>query len=289
MAIASNATAVSGDPFRAAQGGTYPDSLVVVAGTGTEVGKTWVGCRLIEELRARGVRVAARKPAQSYELGTPLGVTDAALLAAAAGCRPEEVCPPHRWYGAAMAPPMAALALGRSSFTIADLLRELRWPERGQGGGPSAVTDASAGDTSTAGVSTGDTSTGKGPSVGLVELAGGLRSPLAQDGDCVDLVARLRPDMTLLVGDAGLGTINESRLSIDTLVAHGGADPATVVVILNRFQADDRLHRANRVWLADRYGFDVVVTPGEEGALADRVFNAGHRTRRDHDNVPSSP
>ncbi len=38
-----------------------PDLLVAVAGTGTEVGKTWVACRLAAELRARGLAVAARE------------------------------------------------------------------------------------------------------------------------------------------------------------------------------------------------------------------------------------
>lgn len=31
-----------------------PDLLVAVAGTGTEVGKTWVACRLAAELRGDG-------------------------------------------------------------------------------------------------------------------------------------------------------------------------------------------------------------------------------------------
>ena len=34
-----------------------PALLVVVAGTGTDVGKTWVGCQLVTELRAKGLRV----------------------------------------------------------------------------------------------------------------------------------------------------------------------------------------------------------------------------------------
>ena len=36
--------------------------LVIVSGTATEVGKTWVGAALARELRGRGVTVAARKP-----------------------------------------------------------------------------------------------------------------------------------------------------------------------------------------------------------------------------------
>ncbi|MBV8560261.1 MAG: AAA family ATPase, partial [Acidimicrobiia bacterium] len=56
-----------------------PERLVLVAGTGTEVGKTWVAARLAEALRARGTRVAARKPAQSF--APDEGPTDAEALA----------------------------------------------------------------------------------------------------------------------------------------------------------------------------------------------------------------
>ena len=44
--------------------------------------------------------------------------------AGAAASRPTSVCPPHRWYEVPMAPPMAADALGRPPFTIADLVAE---------------------------------------------------------------------------------------------------------------------------------------------------------------------
>ena len=44
-----------------------PALLIGVVGTNTEVGKTWVASRLLAALKARGLRVAARKPVQSYE------------------------------------------------------------------------------------------------------------------------------------------------------------------------------------------------------------------------------
>ena len=152
-----------------------------MVGTGTDIGKTWVGARLLAGLRAAGATTSARKPAQSFDPADDPGHYDAALLGAASGEAPEFVCPPHRWYEVAMAPPMAADALGRPSFSVADLSAELRWP---------AVP----------------------PDVGLVETAGGLRSPLAEDGDCLAFCAVLEPDLVLLVADAGLGTINAVRL-----------------------------------------------------------------------------
>jgi dethiobiotin synthase len=199
---------------------TRPERLVLVVGSGTEVGKTWVTCRLARALRRRGLIVVARKPAQSYDVGDDLSDTDAALLAHATGDHPAAVCPQHRWYPVAMAPPMAAEALGRRPFTIADLVDELAWP---------AVVG-----------------------VGLVEAAGGVRSPLAADGDAAALAGALRPDRVVLVADAGLGTINGVRLSMAALA------PWPVTVVLNRFDPADDLHVRNLEWLGGVDGFDVV-------------------------------
>jgi dethiobiotin synthetase len=226
-----------------------PERLVLVCGTGTEVGKTWVCARLLVELRSRGLTVAARKPAQSFDIdseGARLGgPTDAELLGAASGEYPGAVCHSYRSYHRAMAPPMAAEALGLPSFTVADLVGEMSWP-------PGPV------------------------QVGVVETAGGVRSPQAADGDATDLAVALAPDVVVLVADAGLGTINGVRLSMDAL-AHGttalGGVPT--VVVLDRFDGHHDIHRRNRQWLAERTGYTVVTLPGEERLLADLVSRAG--------------
>ncbi|MCU0311922.1 MAG: dethiobiotin synthase [Acidimicrobiales bacterium] len=197
---------------------------VVVAGTGTEVGKTWVGSHLLRELRANGLDVAARKPAQSFDPDDR--TTDAHELARATGEDPGDVCPRHRWYPVPMAPPMAADALGRPSFTIADLVAETVWPV-------------------------------PAPDLGLVETAGGVRSPHAVDGDAVTLVEELQPDVVVLVSDAGLGTINAVRLSLEAL--DRGAHVATPLVFLNRFDRADELHRRNQAWLDEHLDVEVLV------------------------------
>jgi dethiobiotin synthetase len=210
-----------------------PEHLVVVCGTGTEVGKTWV---------------AARKPAQSFDLdaeGVRLGgSTDAERLGAASGELPDYVCPTWRSYHLAMAPPMAAQALGLPAFTVADLVDELAWPDE-------QVT------------------------LGLVETAGGVGSPQAEDGDAVDLVAALEPDLVVLVADAGLGTINAVRLSLTALA--GSAALPEAIVVLDRFDGRHDLHRRNREWLSDRDGSRVLVFPGDERALADFVLGSCSR------------
>lgn len=188
--------------------------LVVCAGTGTDVGKTWVGIETLCAARAAGLSVAARKPAQSFDPDDP-HPTDAAALAAATGESPQDVCPDHRSYPVAMAPPMAAEALGQEPPTMAALVAETVWPT------PS-------------------------PQLRWVESAGGVRSPLASDGDTVALCHQLSPDLVVLVADAGLGTINAVRLAASALDEH------LVVVYLNRFDYGRHLHQANQRWLAGR-------------------------------------
>jgi dethiobiotin synthetase len=196
--------------------------LVLVLGTGTEVGKTWVACRLAVALRDRELKVAARKPVLSYDPDDDPAMSDASLLARATDETPEAVCAPHRWYPVAMAPPMAADALGRPAFTIDELISEMIWPG--------------------------------GTAVGLVESAGGVLSPIADDADGVSLAERLNPDLVVLVADAGLGTINAVLLSVGVL------EPWPVIVVLNRYDQLDDLHRRNRAWLVDRAQLDVVIS-----------------------------
>jgi len=223
--------------------GARPAVVVLVAGTGTEVGKTWVSARLLEAWRAAGLTVAARKPAQSFAPGD--GPTDADVLAGASGEDPDVVCPPARSYPVPMAPPMAADVLGRPVPTVA-ALADVDWP-----GAPVAL--------------------------GLVETAGGVRSPQGDDGDVTDLIDALAPapDAVVLVADAGLGTVNAVRLSVDALrpvlggAGPGGGERRAPVVVLNRFDEASDLHRRNRDWLRKRCGVTVVEgTPAGLGALA---------------------
>ena len=87
----------------------------------------------------------------------------------------------------------------------------------------------------------------------VVESVGGVRSPLASDGDTIDLADSMRPAFVLLVADAGLGTINSVRLSVDALAPH------RVVVYLNRFDPADEVHTRNAEWLRTSEGFQVLV------------------------------
>lgn len=214
-----------------------PTRLLVVTGTATEVGKTWVSCSLLRLALARGISVAARKPAQSFEAGSPLSGTDAGQLAAASASSPPSVCPPDRSYPVAMAPPMAAAALGRPAPALADLVS---WVEHSWPGG--------------------------GCDLGLVEGAGGVASPLAADGDTAALARRLGADQVVLVADPALGVINNVRLSVAALA------PLPVVVHLNRFEPGDDLQRRNLAWLREQDGLCATTTVEE---LLDELCGPG--------------
>ena len=201
--------------------------VIVVTGTGTEVGKTWTTARLVTGLRQLGMRSVARKPAQSFEPGT--GPTDAEILAEVSGEHPHDVCPRHRWYEVPLAPPMAAQALRRPEPRVGQLAREFR---------------ASA-------------------EIILVEGVGGVRSPLAIDGDTSDLARMLDARCVVLVARPDLGTINEVRLACQAL-----AD-LEVIVFLNRFDPFDDLHRRNRDWLRH---YDRLSVHTEVESIAERLL-----------------
>jgi dethiobiotin synthetase len=195
-----------------------PKQLVGIVGTHTEVGKTYVASRWLAHLRGRGLKVAARKPVQSYDPAD--NTTDAAQLACATGESITHVCRSDRNYPLAFAPPMAADALHRPRIAMNDLVDEISWPG--------------------------------GVDIGVVETVGGPLSPLAHDGASIELVRRLPVDHVVLVADAGLGTLNSVRLSLQCIA------PLPVTVYLNRYDASHALHALNRSWLIDRYGITTV-------------------------------
>lgn len=205
-------------------------------GTATEIGKTWFGAATLSALRQNGVIVAARKPVQSFDPADP-HPTDAAVLAEASGEDVTTVSPPNRSLGVAMAPPMAAEVLGLPPVRLADLIDEI------------AV------------------SWTPGIDLGWVEAVGGVRAPIADDGDCRDLAAALGADDIVLVADAALGTLNSVRLSVESLAPLG----VPIVVAINRFDPSDDLHRRNHEWLTARDGLDVCTSPDQL---------AGHFTKR---------
>ncbi len=215
-------------------------TLVVVTGTGTEVGKTFVAAATIAQLRKQSITVAARKPAQSFDPDDQ-HPHDSAVLSAASGETDTEVCPANRRYPIAMAPPMAADALRLPPILLQDLMNEI------------AATSAD---------------------VMMLEGAGGLRSPLAHDGDGLDLMTQLPTALAVVVADAGLGTINAVTLTVDAIRLHCRVP---IAVILNRYNPADSLHVANRVYLQHHSPARILTTIAE---LAIEIINVHRESLR---------
>ena len=197
--------------------------MAFVAGTGTEVGKTWAAAGLARLLRERGSSVEACKPVQSYD-PDEAGPTDAAVLAGATGQHPDDVCPPERSYPVPLAPPMAARQLGQVCPTLDELADNCRF---------TPTVD-----------------------IGLVEGVGGLYSPIASDGHNLELIDRIGPDLVIVVASAALGGIHDTLACTLPLSAYRRA------VFLNRFDPRTEVHVLNDGWLRDT-GLEVATSLSE--------------------------
>ncbi len=160
-------------------------TALLVTGTDTGVGKTFVACALIAALRARGRRVAVMKPVETGVEGEP---GDARRLqAAAADPAPlDDVCP-YR-----LRAPLAPAVAARLEGVTIDLERIAALVGR----------RAAAAD------------------VLLVEGAGGLLVPLVGRTTWVEFTARLGLPL-LIVGANRLGTINHCALTARAAAAAG--------------------------------------------------------------------
>ena len=175
---------------------THPSaSGLFVTGTDTEVGKTYIGARLISQLRERGIAVAPRKPAESgcKLIDGELVPSDGMSLMQAAGLDHIADVTPYR-FEAALAPPVAASLEGKN----------IRLEQ---------LTDACAADPD---------------HFMVVEGAGGFLSPLAEDGLNADLAVALKLSVLLVVADR-LGCINHCLLTVEA-IEHRGLTIAGVIL-----------------------------------------------------------
>ena len=217
---------------------------LLVCGTDTSVGKTEVGRALLTLWAARGLQPRALK---LVETGCAPGNPEDALALRAACGPPHDSLPldlvcPQRFLLPA-APLVAAEAEGRA----VDL--------------PSLVALVAE---------------ARSARALLVETAGGLLVPLAREGRSLvtnlDLAARLGLPV-LLVGRAGLGTINHCALSAAALRARG---VAVVAIVLNRTQAaDDPSLASNARVIAELTGVRVLGPTPFEPDLALRPSALG--------------
>ena len=172
-----------------------------IAGAHTDIGKTHVACALIRAARAAGQTVAALKPVVSGFDPADWAASDPGRLLAALGREPTpaalaEISP--RQYAAPLAPPMAARLEGET-LGLADLVEPARaW-----------IADSTA-------------------DLALIEGAGGVMSPLAEDGTNLDLMVALRLPSVLVAGGY-LGTISHTLTALAVLRVDR-VEPLAVVV-----------------------------------------------------------
>lgn len=169
-----------------------PDLLVT--GTDTGVGKTVIAAALVLARRESGLRAIGFKPAESGVGGAD--PADSAILAAASGSEEPLAAPLAR-----LAEPLApAVAAERAGVTIDTAAIEERVAALRRGGW----------------------------SV-VVEGAGGVLVPLAWGYTVIDLAAHVGL-VAVVVGRAGLGTLNHVQLTVEALWRR---DVPVCAVVLN--------------------------------------------------------
>ena len=208
---------------------------VFVAGSGTDVGKTYVTASLARSLCSSGRRVRVLKPLAS---GLPpaddpaFTTSDPAVLLAAAGLPVTEetldACCPWR-FAAPLSPDMAAAAEGRS-VALADIVAWVR----------GALAEPSH-------------------EMVLVEGVGGAMSPIAADATGLDLAEALGAPVLLVCGTY-LGAISHGLTALAALRSRGleplglvvneslGADPpfGATVQAFRRFASTVEVHPLRR-------------------------------------------
>jgi dethiobiotin synthetase len=213
-----------------------------ITGTGTGVGKTYVGALIVKALRDAGKRVGVYKPVASGcevrdgKLISP----DAVALWGAAG-RPgtlEHVCP--QLFAAPLAPHLAAQAEGRQVDPL--LLR------------------------------TGIEFWRATSDVVIVEGAGGLMSPISDDDYNLNLIDEFKYPL-LIISANELGTINHTLLTLIVARSYSGDGLNAAGVVLNspRPTAGDPSVESNADQLALHCGAPLLTTVTHGGGFEHSV------------------
>lgn len=178
-----------------------PRGRFFITGTDTEVGKTWVACRLLEQASAAGLRTLGLKPvaAGADPAPSPCGTHDGptnedarALMAASSIKLPYDQVNPVLLQ-APMAPHLAAQQEGRR-MNVARLAGYVR----------GALLSEAARD----------------PDLLLVEGAGGWKVPVNDRESLADLAVELDLPVILVVG-MRLGCLNHALLTADAIRTSG--------------------------------------------------------------------
>jgi dethiobiotin synthetase len=199
-----------------------------VTGTGTGVGKSVVAAAIVAALTAQGKKVAAFKPAVSgLDEITPGWPPDHELLAAANGWQTPQSVSPFT-FGPAVSPHLAANEVG-VSITLTALMDAYE-----QAADQAELT--------------------------ICEGVGGLMVPLASDPELsvLDFAKELALP-AVVATHPGLGTISDTRLTVDRLASEG--IPVAAVVISGWPEQPSALELSNLETLARLLRVDVATLP----------------------------
>lgn len=204
-----------------------------VAGTGTGVGKTVITAGLTGWLRNAGLAAHAIKPAQT---GAPEDDDAGDVIG---HCEDPDAATCLRRFEPALAPRVAAVQSDRG-LDYEQLLSDVR-------------------------------TTAKDQEFTIVEGIGGVRVPLAEDAEVIDLAEALGYP-ALVVARSGLGTLNHTALTVEALESR--TIPVTGIV-LNQFDGATEAERTNPQELTRMTGHEVATIPplpmDRPGAVIDGV------------------
>jgi dethiobiotin synthetase len=194
-------------------------SNIAVVGTDTGIGKTVVTAGIVGRLREQGVDAVGVKPCQT---GHPPD-DDAGFVREACDDADAAVC--GRYLEPALAPEVAADESGED-LSYAEIRAFCA----------DALADAE---------------------VGVLEGIGGLRVPLADGWEVVDLVADLDVP-AVVVSRSGLGTLNHTALTVEALERR---DIPVRGVVLNQYEGATTAERTNPAVLERMTGHEVATLP----------------------------
>jgi dethiobiotin synthetase len=191
---------------------------LIVLGTGTQVGKTWVTTAIVAAAHRRQIAALALKPIETGIDETTEAGSDAALLAQASGT-PLTKC--YR-FPDPLTPWLAAERVGQT----VDLRRVQAWVAREE----TRYSDI----------------TSHVLSLSVIESAGGVFSPLGPQTSNYDLALSLAPARWLLVAPNRIGVLHDVVATLEAMKARGRAPDH---LVLNQVGASDSSSPTNAATL----------------------------------------